>query len=297
MTQDDIRAHYQQNWKGVLDGAKDAADLSYSSPIEDAVLYPAYEELIRDLAIDTSSVLDVGCGSGRWVRFFTERFRPRRLLGVDFAASSVDLLRKWHEAAGDEAESEAGPRLEFRRADIADPTLDLGERFSLINIANVLFHIPEHDRFAAALFNLARHVAPGGRIVTTEYLPRFSMRTEWMLVRSRYEFEALAKAAGLRIVAVRPFCFFSNDPMGVDGPDASRAHFNAVRARLKMLLDSGLNPDARRFIVDLFAEVERAAVAYCRERIAEVDLPSQKLVVLARDESAPPPHLVEPKRA
>jgi SAM-dependent methyltransferase len=291
MTQADIRAHYQQNWKGVLDGATKPTDLAYSSPVEDAVLYPAYEDLIRGLALDTSSVLDVGCGSGRWVRFFTEHFRPRRLLGVDFAASSVDLLTKWHEA------SEPRSDVEFRQADITDPALDLGERFSLINIANVLFHIPEHDRFTAALFNLSRHVAPGGRIVTTEYLPRVSMRTEWMLVRSRYEFEALAKAAGLRIVAVRPFCFFSNDPMGVDGPDESRARFNSVRARLKMLLESGLNAEAHRFIVDLFAEVERATVAYCRERIADVDLPSQKLVVLARDESTPAPHLVEPKRA
>src|SRR5262249_44658624 len=148
-----------------------------------------------------SRVLDVGSGSGRWVRFFAERFGPGRLLGMDFAGPSVDLLRKWH----------AGSGAEFRQADITAPGLNLGERFSLVNAANVLFHIPEQDRFARALENLARHLEPGGRIVTTEYLPRTSMRTEWMLVRSRYEFEALARAAGLRIISVRPFCFFAND--------------------------------------------------------------------------------------
>lgn len=286
MTQDDIRTHYQQNWKGMLDGAEQAGDLAYSSPVEDAVLYPAYEELIRALALDTSRVLDVGSGSGRWVRFFAERFGPRRMVGVDFAGPAVELLRKWHgETAG----------TEFRQADITEPGLDVGERFSLVNVANVLFHIPEQDRFARALENLARHVAPGGRIVTTEYLPRRSMRTEWMLVRSRYEFEAAVGAAGLRIVAVRPFCFFANDPMGVDGPDSARAHFNAVRGGVKKLLESGLSAEARRFFVALFAEVERAAVGYCRERIAEVDLPSQKLVVLARTGEANAVGVIEAK--
>jgi SAM-dependent methyltransferase len=272
MTQDDICRHYEQNWKSVSDAASGVGDLAYSNPVEDALVYPAYEALIRDMALDPSSVLDVGSGSGRWVRFFLERIRPRRLVGCDYAASSVELLKKWH---GDQA------GVEFRRADITDPALDLGAMFSLINIANVLFHIPEQDRFAGALKNLARLLAPGGRVVTTEYLPRTSMRTEWMLVRSRYEFEAAARTAGLRIVAVRPYSFFANDPMGIDGPDEKRRSFGVVRAAMKQVLGGPLNEETRRFMTGLFVEIERAALGFCAERMAEVDLPSQKLVVLA----------------
>ncbi len=89
MTQQDIRSHYEQEWKKKSDDALDVSGLSYSSPIEDAVLYPAYEKLIRDfgLAASDGRVLDVGSGSGRWIRFFTERFKPRSLLGIDFSAS------------------------------------------------------------------------------------------------------------------------------------------------------------------------------------------------------------------
>ena len=65
-----------------------------SNPVEDAVLYPIYEQLLRDLnvPVDGGRVLDVGAGSGRWVRFFTRRFTPARLVGVDFTRASVDLL-------------------------------------------------------------------------------------------------------------------------------------------------------------------------------------------------------------
>jgi len=132
-----------------------------------------------------------------------------------------------------------------------------------------------------AMANLAKHVAPGGAIVTTEYTPRTSMRTEWMQVRSRYEMEAAATAAGLRIAAVRPFSFFANDPMGLDGPDeGTRQHFQAVRARIRHLFASPLNDDTRAFFIDLLTEIERATVAFATERIAPEDLPSQKLVVL-----------------
>ena len=277
MLQDDIRRHYETAWQQADAAAGSAEQLRYSSAVEDAVLYPAYEKLIHDLkliAAGEARVLDVGSGSGRWVRYFLERFDLKRFVGVDFAAASVNLLRRWHP-------SHPRTELRFDQADITQPELDLGEKFDLINIANVLFHIPEHDRFGHALRNLAAHLAPGGRIVTTEYLPRAAMRTEWMLVRSRYEFQQLVDAAGLKVVDTRAFCFFSNDPMGLDGPDAgTRSHFNKVRGMTNHLLNNSSNDATRAFLVDMLADVERACVAFATERVADIDLPSQKLVVL-----------------
>jgi SAM-dependent methyltransferase len=277
MLQEDIRRHYESTWQKTNTDAA-ATGLRYSSPVEDAVLYPAYERLIGDLQLinDGTRLLDVGAGSGRWIRFFSERYRPARIVGVDFAEASVRLLREHY---GQLPHSQA----RFDVCDITRPELDLGETFDLINIANVLFHIPEPDRFGSAMRNLAAHLAPGGRIVTTEYLPRVTMRTEWMLVRSRYEFAAAVEAAGLKIVDTRAFCFFANDPMGLDGPEsAGRQHFNAVRTMSNQLLQIAADAKTKQFFVNLLAEVERATLAFARERVAECDLPSQKLVVLAR---------------
>lgn len=278
LMQEDIRSYYEQTWKRCDDNAaENETALVNSTPIEDAVLYPAYEQLLTDLNVPVNGgrVLDVGAGSGRWTRFFTRQFAPARLLGVDFTQASVDLLcRRYGNLPN--------IRTEFRTVDFTQPGLDLGERFDLINVMNVLFHIPEPVRYASAMANLARHLAPGGRVVTTEYMPRQTMRTNWMLVRSRYEFEALAAAAGLRIAAVRASCFFSNDPMGLDGPDAGpRRQFNNVRAGMNQVLSLPMNEQAREFFVKFLSEVESAALNFCRERLADVEMPSQKLVALA----------------
>ncbi|MHC4611761.1 MAG: class I SAM-dependent methyltransferase [Planctomycetota bacterium] len=278
MTQEDIRQHYEREWKSQCDRAVDEQGLRYSSAVEDAVLYPIYRQLITDLGarLDGGRVLDVGCGSGRWIRWFLEWCRPRLLMGIDYTAASVELLQKW---SGHPSETS----LDFRVADITDPELNLGGQFDWINVANVLFHIPEEELFMRALRNLAGLVASDGRIVTTEYLPRTTMRTEWMLVRSRYQFEAAVRSVGLRIVEIRATTFFANDPMGLDGPDdAVRGNFNRVRNAHQQLLGGCNDEQTRTFLVNYLADLERAALAFCKERLADVDLPSQKLVVLAR---------------
>ena len=74
MTQDCIRKHYEDAWKAKSDAASCVDEIAYSSPIEDAVVYPAYAQLLADLKVkvDGGNLLDVGSGSGRWVRFFLD---------------------------------------------------------------------------------------------------------------------------------------------------------------------------------------------------------------------------------
>lgn len=280
LTQADIRERYEQEWSEKSASAGVKEDLKYSSPVEDRLLYPAYIELLRrhNIGVGGRDVLDVGSGCGRWIAFFARQFipAPASITGVDYTLASVDLLRKWW---GDS--TGRGTALCFRHASITDPSLDLGQKYDLINIANVLFHIPEDDGFRNALKNLRRHLKPGGRIITTEYLPRQSMRTEWMLVRSRYEFTDLCLEAGLQVDAVRAFCYFGNDPMGIDGPDAgARADFYRVRSRAAQLLASAQGA-THEFLVEMLADIDRAALNFSRERLAEIDLPSQKLVILS----------------
>ena len=130
--------------------------------------------------------------------------------------------------------------------------------------------------------NLANHLAPGGRIVSTEYMPRVTMRTNWMLVRSRYDMESAAASVGLRIAAIRASSAYANDPMGIDGPDAGlRQQFYNVRSGMSQILSLEMNDQMRQFFTKFLVEVESSMLNFCKERIAEVDMPSQKLVVLA----------------
>lgn len=279
LSQADIRAQYTKIWADEKARSDAGSPSLYCSKAEDAVVAPIYADLLRDLrpglGRGQGHVLDVGSGAGRWIRFFQERVKPRTILGVDVTAQSVELLRSRFQPSG-------ATTLEFRVADITDPALDLGAAgFDLINIANVLFHIPEPDLYERALTNLRRHVAPGGLVVTTEYLPRTDMRTPWMLVRSRYAFEKLVARAGFRIAEIRAFSIFTNDPMGLDGhDDGPRALFNKVRAQFQSLGNASKDLGTLAFFDELQASVDRAVLAFCRERVADVDLPSQKLVAL-----------------
>jgi 2-polyprenyl-3-methyl-5-hydroxy-6-metoxy-1,4-benzoquinol methylase len=273
--QDDIRHHYENAWKTADESGASDAGLNYSNPVEDEVLYPIYQQLLHDLkvTINCGHILDVGTGSGRWVRYFLQRFVPASFTGVDFTKASIDLLNKRY--------SNGPVPTTFRITDITQPELDLGQKYDLINVMNVLFHIPEPDRFMHAMRNLAAHLSPGGRIVTTEYLPRQTLRTNWMLVRSRYELEAAAAAVGLRIIATKASCFFSNDPMGLEGPDGGvRNQFYAVKAGMNQILSLSTDAKAKAFFVKFLSDVENAALNFCRERISDQELPSQKLVVL-----------------
>lgn len=280
LMQDDIRRHYETAWKPG-DEADLESKLHYGDPVANEIGGEVHERMLRDLkvGVDGGRVLDVGCGAGRWSRLLLERFRPREVVAIDYTAASVELLERWRA-------SHREVPLTVRQLDFTEPGLDpatLGGPFDLVNVANVLFHIPEPEKYAAALANVAGLLAEGGRAITTEYLPRVRMRTNWMQVYSRYEFEALCERAGLRIVDVRPNAFFSNDPLGLDGPnEAGRSHFHNVRAGFGQLIKSCTNDEARKQMTRFVAEVERATLAFCRERCSPMDLPSQKFVALAR---------------
>ncbi len=279
MTQPDIREHYAKAWAEERTRSDAGAPSVHGSGAEDRVVQPIYLQLLRDLRIPVGEgvgdTLDVGCGAGRWVRFLQEQVKPRTIVGIDITEQSADLLRSRHASTETTA-------IDFRAADITDPGLELGgTQFDLINIANVLFHIPEHDLFVQALTNLRRHIAPSGCVMTTEYLPRTEMRTPWMLVRSRYTFEKLITQAGFRIAAIRAFTIFNNDPMGIDGPDdGARLLFNTVRQQFSTIEASLTDAQSLAFLTELRANVDRAVLAFCNERLADIDLPSQKLVAL-----------------
>lgn len=278
LAQADIRQQYTKIW-GEEKKRSDAGVVSVHGPrAEDLVVQPLYLEMLRELKVDVGGgrgeVADVGCGAGRWVRFFQEQVRPRRVVGIDVTNESVELLRSRHA-------SDATTAVEFRVGDITSASLNVDATFEVVNIANVLFHVPENDLFQQALVNLRRMVKPGGCIMTTEYLPRCEMRTDWMRVRSRYTFERAVKQAGLKIAAIRAFAVFNNDPMGIDGfDDGTRGRFNSVRAKFAMLEKGLTDPASRNFVDELRAEIDRAVLEWARERVAEIEMPSQKMVAL-----------------
>jgi demethylmenaquinone methyltransferase/2-methoxy-6-polyprenyl-1,4-benzoquinol methylase len=110
-------------------------------------------EALEDLLYLESGqrLLEVGCGTGQITGWLVEQVHPAEVVAVDFS----DAMLTQAKAKGVEAE--------FRRADVCSDSLGEG-CFDVI----LCFHSFPHFRDqAAALANLARALAPGGRFLVT----------------------------------------------------------------------------------------------------------------------------------
>ncbi len=176
-----------------------AAVCSYGMPL----FYNGYIHVTQWLALAPwlrvppgTSVLDVGCGVGRWSRRLARA--GARVTGVDLAPTMVAEARR--RAAGDGVAA----RCRFLVADLAK--LDLGIRFDRIIGVTVLQHILDSERFERAIDRLEAHLAPGGRIVLLEAAPSRHVarcNSRVFVAREAWVYEAAFARAGLQCVAVR----------------------------------------------------------------------------------------------
>jgi SAM-dependent methyltransferase len=102
---------------------------------------------------DWSSLLDLGCGDGRFISELSRDGSGRSLLGVDFSERAIALARAMN------------PCLEYRVADILDDDLD-GRQFDVVTLIEVIEHIPPQE-LDAFVERAVSFVKPGGRLVIT----------------------------------------------------------------------------------------------------------------------------------
>lgn len=277
MTNDDIRTYYEKEWPNYFTTEKGQQGAPYGMELDPLTTDPMHVQFLRDhmVKVNGGKVLDVGCGSGRYIEFYQRHFQPALLHGVDFVKQAINTLTGRYPST-DTTE------VKFTCADFTTEGLDLGERFDLINIAHVLFHIPDDEKYDRALVNLRRHLAPGGVIYTTEILSEFTYRTNMMKVRSRYEFDERNRKAGLGTVAVKAACFFSTLPFATHDPKLQQDLNTAINSINKAIQDSAepVKTNLRQFL----ALLERTVVDYFGAKVSPYQFPGGKSVLLKRVE-------------
>ncbi len=158
--------------------------------------WPGWERVLRALPFEpgkTLSVLDLGCGNGRFARFLDQGCRhPVRYLGVDACEGLLELAR---EAAPRNLE----PRFEYRDVLVEANSESLPDGpFDLIVLFGLLHHVPAREARRALLARCSRALSPGGVLVVTAW--RFGAFERF---RSRYvswqDYNSSIAAPGRRI--------------------------------------------------------------------------------------------------
>jgi SAM-dependent methyltransferase len=102
------------------------------------------------------SVLDVGCGHGRFAQLLRERGQAPSYWGVDASAELLALARERRDLV-------RGAR--FARVDVIEDAAALpAGPFDLIGVFGVIHHVPGEPARAALLRALAVRLAPGGTL-------------------------------------------------------------------------------------------------------------------------------------
>jgi len=138
-----------------------------------------------------TTVLDAGCGVGRWSRLLARR--GALVTGVDLSPTMIEEAGRRARAAG------VADRCRFLVGDLA--TLRLPATFDRILVVTVLQHILDSAAAAEAVRRLAAHLAPSGQLIVLEAAPNREMRAydhPAFRARTAGEYLSLFAEAGLR---------------------------------------------------------------------------------------------------
>lgn len=135
---------------------------SYGSPYLynkyiDLVQKKGFYQMLKAVDIQGKTVLDIGCGVGRWCRILVKR--GAAVTGADISAEMIKYARK-----------NTSEQVSFVNAPVAGIALPKAS-FEIVTSVTVLQHVTDTAEFKKSICNLVRMVKPHGKLLILEVAP------------------------------------------------------------------------------------------------------------------------------
>lgn len=226
-----------------------------------AVAAPAWPEV---------SILDGGFGVGFYLAYYA-REGVKDVTAIDVSEEAVRGARSRF------------PQYDVANHDLSDP-LPFDRSYDVVTALDVLYHIMDDEKWAAALANLSQCVATGGALLFTEKFPPGGDAEQTAVhVRRRplAAYVSILEASGMKVESIHPVFLLMDTPVAKGSPRwlalPSHLQWWIVRRSLSFL---SREPWARDM-----AGVALAALQYPWERLAVFCLrrtPNTEIVVARR---------------
>jgi SAM-dependent methyltransferase len=150
---------------------------------------------LRKLKLDVSgkSLLDIGVGSGAWIRFW-QQLSVSKIVGLDITATSIKALINEY------------PEFDFIQGNICESfPFNKSENFDIATAFDILFHITDDKEFSRAIANISKCVRKDGWIFISDSFCDSSQGPFYHEYHRTYEdYYNTLDIFGLNIVHIEP---------------------------------------------------------------------------------------------
>jgi len=163
--------------------------------------------LLKERKINCSGrkVLDIGVGTGFYINFW-EKLGVKHITGIDITTKAVSELKKRY------------PNYRFMNADVSKSEfLSINEKFDIITVFDVLFHIVKQDEFEQAIKNLKNLCHRDTIILVMDHFLKEYKTSGWHENdRTLKYYKNILSSNGIEIESVRPIFYLMNTPVDIE---------------------------------------------------------------------------------
>jgi SAM-dependent methyltransferase len=245
----------REYWSDLITGDGSLANVGHRALGEyNRYAYPlrleALSRSLRGLIPESPWVFDAGFGEGVYLNYW-QHHGAAGVSGLDFSGRAVAAARARH------------PNYELRQGDLSS-SQDLAGfgRFDVVHAVDVLYHIVDDIKWAAALSNLASLVAPNGVFACSDKFPAEGSYQPMQHVRRRsFEmYRDVLAVQGFEVVRRTPVFVLMDDPISCGShPLLGRLSQLQWKVLTKLVRMARVNPSLHRGVAYAVAHLQLPA--------------------------------------